>query len=417
MPTELLSLIFVFTYICDKDPAPWMISQVCRPWRAIVSSSPSFWKSVILDFSDQPKDGSKSTWRLETHLQRSENLPLNILFICGDTYQDYTDHELAMLRILAEHCGRWEKVQMLAPPALYSKLAGIRGRLPLLRELNLQSDLYRVEDEAHSIESFELAPELQQVSLNLGAAVTVVIPFSRLLRYVSRSDWDNHTNVLLSASNLVECGLNVVGTSLPPTTTIALPNLLRLSLSKSNLLEYLNTPNLQELYCRSSSEHLSSLCARRPFHRLQKLVLPYPASVTDLAGILRQVPTITKLGLSVEAASIDALATLLTIRNQSTDVAPALQCINICYQKSDRGLTLSPFRHSQPDLVIDMVESRWGDGHLRSITYSDPERWMRRQDDRAKLFETQGLKIRVASGYKRHHLDMIPSQLLLDIHR
>ncbi|KAJ7148395.1 hypothetical protein C8R43DRAFT_517838 [Mycena crocata] len=417
MPPELLSLIFVLTHIRDKNPAPWKISQVCRRWQAIVSSQPSFWKSIIVDFGNGQRDSSTSKSGLETQLQRSGNSPLNILFKCRFSFWDYTKHELAILLILAKHCRQWEKVQMSCPVGLYSHLTGIRGQLPLLRELNLQSDRYRApdreeeEDEVLSIDVFKFAPELERVSLNTGAGVTLVLPFSHLLQYVARSGWDTFCNALHSPSNLIECGLNLVGTSVPPTTTIALPNLLRLSLSASNLLEYLDTPNLQELYCRSYLDHLSSLCARRLL-RLQKLVL-LSASITDVAGILEKVPTITEIGLSIKRDSIDPLATVLTIRNESTDLAPTLQCITICSSK-ERAALFSTHSSASP-LVIDMVESRWRGGQSRSITYPDPAEWMWGVDERLEPFQAEGLKVRVASEDDRYHLDMIPSHLLMDV--
>ncbi|KAJ7148394.1 hypothetical protein C8R43DRAFT_1236834 [Mycena crocata] len=414
MPPELLSLIFVLTHIHDKNPAPWKISQVCRRWQAIVSSQPSFWKSVILDFENRQRDSSTSKWGLETQLQRSGNSPLNILFTCRFTFRDYTKHELTILLILAKHCRRWKKIQMWCPLGLYSKLASVRGDLPLLRELNLRSDPYRDEDEEHLIEVFELGPELQQVSLNVGAGVKVVLPFSYLLQYVSRSGWDSFSKALRSASNVVDCGLDLVGTSAPPTTPIVLPHLLRLSLSDSTLLEYLEAPNLQELYCCSRSDHLSSLCARRRLS-LQKLVLFYPASVADVAGILEKLPTITELGLSIKMDSLDALATLLAIRNESTDLAPSLRCITIC-SSEERLIAFSFFSRASPP-VVNMVESRWKGGHLRSITYPDPAKYPSGKDKQMQPFKAQGLKIRVALEDHCYHLDMIPSHLLLDAHR
>ncbi|KAJ7262683.1 hypothetical protein B0H12DRAFT_960568, partial [Mycena haematopus] len=43
MPTELLSLIFVFAYCSTYWEAPWTASQVCHRWRAITLAQPSFW--------------------------------------------------------------------------------------------------------------------------------------------------------------------------------------------------------------------------------------------------------------------------------------------------------------------------------------------------------------------------------------
>ncbi|KAJ7262701.1 hypothetical protein B0H12DRAFT_1180863, partial [Mycena haematopus] len=80
MPTELLSLIFVFasrsTYWERQNPAPWTASQVCRRWRAIALSQPSFWASIDLDFINMKLKDCKThtVFRLEAQLKRAGNL-------------------------------------------------------------------------------------------------------------------------------------------------------------------------------------------------------------------------------------------------------------------------------------------------------------------------------------------------------
>ncbi|KAJ7117453.1 hypothetical protein C8R44DRAFT_879016 [Mycena epipterygia] len=244
-----------------------------------------------------------------------------------------------------------------------------------------------------------------------GAPATVMLPFPQLQRYFARTTWGCHLNNLRSASNLAELALEVDDISLPPAITmIALPHLLRLSLSTANLLEYLDTPTLQELYCPSESDYyLSSLFARRPY-RLQKLVVFFPASVTDLRGILHSVPTITEIGLSIPAESTDALAGLLTIRNDTTDVGPSLESMTICFRESNLGLT----GFGNPDLLVGMVESRWrgGSGRLRSIVVPEAH-WILARDERLALFKSQGLELKLSVRWSYYHLDMVPHHLQL----
>ncbi|KAJ7464474.1 hypothetical protein FB451DRAFT_1179599 [Mycena latifolia] len=293
MPPELLSLVFIFARPSDRDPAPWIFSQVCRYWRATAIFQPTFWASVVLDFGWESYR-TTTEFRLETHLQRSGNLPLNISFKCRFS-DECTEQELGVMKVIANHCARWEKILISAPPSLFSDLACVRGHLPILRSLNLSHSFGVRADEEDSTDVFELAPSLQDAFVNMGrGAVTVMLPFSQLHRYYARGTWDSDLNALRSTSNLVECALHIDDISTPPSTAIALPHLLKLSLSHSELLECLDTPNLQELYCSSQSNHLSSLFARRPY-QLRKLVLFYPASITDFAGVLRAVPTITDI--------------------------------------------------------------------------------------------------------------------------
>ncbi|KAJ7117450.1 hypothetical protein C8R44DRAFT_707808 [Mycena epipterygia] len=409
MPTELLSSIFALTRPSGtrEDPAPWIVGQVCRHWRAIVSSQPSLWASIVLDFGESTLRRTATEYKLETRLQRSRNLPLDIAFSCHDTYSRYTDQELGLLKILAKHCARWRKISISGPFSLYSELACIRGHLPLLQDLEVFS--YLPVDEAPSTDVFELAPNLQCASVNMrGGGATVLLPFVQLQRYFART-WYFHLDALRSP-NLVECVLEIDSISAPPTPIILLPQLLRLCSLTSNILEYLDTPNLQELYCPSQADYLSSLFRRRPY-RLRKLVVFFPASVTDLRGILHSVPTITEMGLSIPAESTGALVDLLSIRNETTDVGHTLASITICFKGSATGT----FGLDHTDLLVDMVESRWrgGSGQLRSITVPEV-RYYLDWDERLELFRAQGLEIQFSTSSSQTHLDMIPSHLQLD---
>ncbi|KAJ7117449.1 hypothetical protein C8R44DRAFT_673830 [Mycena epipterygia] len=409
MPTELLSLIFTFTFssnIREGDAVLWNVGQVCRLWRAIVSSQPSFWTSIILDFGQSVVCRTATKYRLETRLQRSGDLSLDITFTCESRFDEYTAQELVSVKTLAKHCARWRKMSYSGPFQLYSELACIRGHLPLLQELKVISYLDR-DEEPSSTDFFELAPNLQRVSMNIfGRAATVMLPFSQLQQYIVHT-WNYHPDTLHSASNLVECVLEASSISMPPAAIILLPQLLRLCLSTSNLLEYLDTPNLQELYCSSRDDYLSSLFGRRPY-RLQKLVLLSPASVPDLRGILHSVRTITDIGLFIPTESLDTLAGLLTIRNDTTDVGPDLGSIIICSESLFGGLKKG---------LVDMVESRWlgGAGQLRSVVVPTGMSFFLSSNTRLELFESQGLEIkfsgRVGSGYI---LGMIPPHLRLD---
>ncbi|KAJ6592314.1 hypothetical protein DFH09DRAFT_1358042 [Mycena vulgaris] len=408
MPPELLSLIFTLARRPSGDPAPWTVSQVCRRWREIAIYQPSFWASVVLDLGT---DRIVTPFRLEAHLQRSGNLPLKVSIISRFKNQ-HTPQSVGLLNIIANYCARWETVEIWGRPSLYLLLAGVRGYLPILRSLDVMLDLFDG-DAVPALDAFELAPNLYRATVNTGGrAATVMLPFPQLQGYVASSSWDSHLDVLASASNLVECALQVHDIHTPPTTKIVLPHLLRLSISKSNLLECLDTPKLQELYCSSQSDHLSSLFSRRPY-RLQKLVLFYPASVADVTGILRASPTLTELGLSISATDIDALSALLTIRNEPTDVGRDLSSIAVCFQESGGHMNLFGVGNGNLlNLLMGMVESRWRSGRLRSITI--PEAYGLVRDKRLKLFKTEGLDAKIASSWDRYHLDMIPPHLCLN---
>ncbi|KAJ7804252.1 hypothetical protein B0H14DRAFT_3883587 [Mycena olivaceomarginata] len=171
----------------------------------------------------------------------------------------------------------------------------------------------------------------------------------------------------------------------------------------SNLLDCLDTSQLEELYCSSQSNHLSSLFKRRPPQRLRKLVLFFPASVPDISGILHSAPTITDLGVCVPAESFDELNTSLILRNEPTDVGLALRSIFLaCNERLGQIL----FRRYNQHILIVMLISRWraGAGELRSINV-DSEFDMR--DERLGELESEGL---VFTSYDAH-IGMVPEHL------
>jgi len=413
MPPELLSLTFVFasrsTRFDRRDPAPWTVSQVCRRWRAIVLSQPSFWASIDLDFGRIVDGKTKTTFRLEAQLKRSGNLPLYIDFGCRFKY-DSTEQESGLLDVLAQNSARWENIRIYGPLSLSVVLARIRGNLPLLRKLRVLFQVHPRE-EGHSVDVFELAPNLREAYVNMEEnhqePVDVMLPLSRLLQYAARNTWDGHLRTLRSASNLVECALDVADISMPPTTLVALPHLRRLALLSSNLLDCLDAPQLEELYCCSQSNHLSSLFLRRPPRELQKLVLFFPASVADIVGILRSVPTITDIGVSIPSDAFNELAATFTLRNEPTDIGLALKSIIICRggQRADFW-----FRYNE-DTLVNMVTSRWRGGRLRSITVPDSQFFY--GGERLEPAQSEGLKLIFSSGftYDQTHIAMVPPHL------
>ncbi|KAF7361364.1 Carboxypeptidase [Mycena sanguinolenta] len=382
MPPELLSLILAFAsrrstyWERRQDPAPWTASQVCRRWRAITLSQPLFWVHIDLDMTGKERE-THTPFRLEAQLKRTGNLPLRINFGCRWKYER-TEQELALLAVLVQHCARWEDVRLDGPVSWSSELACIRGNLPRLRKLRVLLWLSTQEEEP-LVDVFELAPNLREASVNVephhhsSGTIRVPLPFSELQQYVARGTWDSQLSALRSASNLVDCALDVVGISTPLATLVVLPHLRRLSLRVSSLLACLDTPHtpqLEELYCSHDENRLSLLFAQRPPLQLQKLGLLFIASATDICDIVHSVPTITDLGVYVYANSFDDLSASLVLRDEPTDIAPALRSLIIDCSES---LGCFLFRHYDREMLVDMVISRWRTGRLCSIHIPDKE--------------------------------------------
>ncbi|KAJ6510542.1 hypothetical protein C8R45DRAFT_391911 [Mycena sanguinolenta] len=420
MPPELISLIFVFAsrstrYWERQNPAPWTVSQVCRRWRAITLSQPLFWASIDLNMRGGERE-THTPFRLEAQLERAGNLPLRINFGCCWSYES-TEQELALLALLVQHCARWEEVRLDGPVSWSSELACIRGNLPRLRKLEVLLWLPAAEEEP-LVNVFELAPSLQEATVNVEShrhfleTVRVLLPFSQLQHYVARGTWGSQLSALRSASNLVDCALDIVDMSVPPATLIVLPHLRRLSLQDSRLLDFLDTPQLGELYCSYDENRLSSLFAQRPPLQLQKLGLLFLASATDISEILHSVPTITDLGVYVHADSFDDFSASFVLRDGPTDIAPALKSLII-----DCNERLGSFvgRRYDMEMLVTMVTSRWRAGRLRLIHIPD-EDCLKLRDEHEQLeeLESEGLALSYAFRNKKALIQMVPSHLRLD---
>ncbi|KAF8147750.1 hypothetical protein K438DRAFT_458161 [Mycena galopus ATCC 62051] len=413
IPTELLSLIFVFastsTPWVPQDPAPWTASQVCRRWRAITLFQSTFWASIDLDFGRMASVDRKTRtpFRLEAQVKRAGNLPLQVDFACHFK-REITEQESAVFTVLARHSARWQKVRISGPISLSSDLACIRGNLPHLSKL--QVFFLLPTQDSFVVDAFELAPNLREATINMEysqrGTVSVALPSSRLQRYAARGTWTGHIRTLQSASNLVDCGLDASTDDLfiPPTTLIVLPHLLRLSLSDSIILGCLEAPQLEELYCSGQPNHLSSLFDHRRPQRLHKLVLPFLASVADICGILRSVPTITDIGVSVSTDSLDDLFTALLLQNEPTDIGLALRSIILDCNEDYAGT--QPYN---PEALDNMVTSRWRTGRLRSIhipdtTFPTMRSWRLKELKREGLIFTCALDKKVWLAWRWCHL-------------
>ncbi|KAJ6582058.1 hypothetical protein B0H19DRAFT_1117441 [Mycena capillaripes] len=430
IPTEILSLIFTFAIVLprgtpSRQVALWSISQVCRLWRAILLSRPSLWATVNLDLLLRPDE---SCFRLETQLERSGQLPLRVTL-------NYVPRATArrkqlmnirkLINTVVEHCGRWEKLEISFPmDGDHWFLDCIRGQLPSLRELSIKlyAYLHDVEDDreenihsrdGYSCEYFEHAPSLREVSVIWDKfPAQVRLPFPQLLQYRGTDTWDGHVMNLRSASNLVDCALNLKGAISIPETRLSLPHLHRLAVTTSKFLDCLDAPALRELHCSGPTGHIASfLQAQRLPCELQKLFIHNcrKSSAPDFGSLLYATPTLAHLG--VQFTDLDLckdLYSLLTLSTSTTELKTLSVCLprylpagcNCCIDVDCR--------------FVDMLESRWRSGALHSVSYSGIVS-MECLNRMAHLRD-QGLKLKVTVNRKASTLllDMTPDHLRLN---
>jgi hypothetical protein len=214
----------------------------------------------------------------------------------------------------------------------------------------------------------------------------MVLPWSQLLRYSGSNTWDGHLLALGSATNLVECSLEIQETSGLPPVSISLPHLLRLSLSNPQFLECLDAPALVELGCDYAPPVLPFLHRQRC--KLQTLIMwkcSTPAEPTDLTRIVDVVPTVTTLGLvfPLPAAFVHDF-------HSRPNMAPALECISAM-------LDDSPAVQNQ---FVQAIESRSQSGRLKSVKVHILEKFAPNILERIKLLRAQGMEFTVFdNGY------------------
>ncbi|KAJ7918637.1 hypothetical protein B0H13DRAFT_2435113 [Mycena leptocephala] len=388
LPTEILSLIFALT-LPPHEPswdasAPWTISAVCARWRATVVSQPCFWNSIYYIHDDQ----SATSFRLETQLRRSGQLPLIIKFSLKFG-SDLTSRDSNALQLICKHAGRWEIVSLLGPEELYTRIRrSLMDRLALLRELKIE--MLHFTDEVPSLDMFEDAPLLHRVFVNKSLwayPVAMALPWLQLLQYGGCNTWAGHLHTLRSATNLVDCSLEIENLSVVSQvqTPILVPHLLRLSLSNSAFLACLATPALLELYCEYAAPVLPFL--RRQSCKLQKLVLleaSVPADVADLTHMVEAVPTITDL------------AVLFPLPTEF----PGTWVEHIWGILAKDPLEIQ-------NLFMQVIESRWQGGRLKSVKVKSAE-FAPGIRDRMRLLESQGMEsMEAMSSLTLHSLDRV----------
>ncbi|KAF8217048.1 hypothetical protein K438DRAFT_409623 [Mycena galopus ATCC 62051] len=418
LPIEIISLIFAFTSppldaaygLSGIQKGPWVCSAVCSRWRNIALSQPCLWTTVFLDFTDE--DWRSATFeaikpRLEAYLERSQQLPLNITFRAFWHEAHCRKRELRVLDLLALHCDRWETINFTGSAMLYDHLDGLRGNFAALRALSIRVRQENCTPLKGPLDIFGACPRLQEAFVNAGCyggdrPTAVELPFSQLQRYGGSNSWANHANALRSTSNLVDCVLQFIG-SISFESTILLPHLLRLSVSRTDVLDFLDTPALKELYCCDHSSHLHAFLPRLP--TLQKLFVANLPTTSDHTRLLDAAAIVTNMCLHLPAPFLSDLFSILENPSGAAKI-PVLHTLSL-------GL-LPIGQLPDEDQLMRSVESQWRDGRLRCLKlYGGKAVPSTNTLERMELLRKQGMEIVLFSGSSSFYADMIPEDFRL----
>ncbi|KAJ7737089.1 hypothetical protein B0H16DRAFT_1379746, partial [Mycena metata] len=125
MPPEVLGEIFLWTMDpvldrlrqgrIDTSRSPWLLTQICSPWRSVAVSTPSLWSQVTIDYSEN--DNNSSTYYslalVEAQLQRSRANKLTVYFHGDEGRKELNlDSQTNMFELLLRHAAQWETLSL-----------------------------------------------------------------------------------------------------------------------------------------------------------------------------------------------------------------------------------------------------------------------------------------------------------------
>ncbi|KAK7024915.1 hypothetical protein R3P38DRAFT_1054100 [Favolaschia claudopus] len=379
VPTEILSLIFESAVDPGERPGapwgeilmnmvPWDLSNVCVRWRRIALSQPNLWTFIGLTSHTRPP--SSATLRIvEAQLTRSQQMPLRIHF--NPFREDrLTAAERKVFRLLSRHCERWQDVDLYGPASMYHSLEDQGSQFPLLRKLKIVVGVRDgLADEIGDL--FAHCPKLDEVSMNLQEheyEIAACLDTTNLRRYFAHNSLQNHANILCSANNVVDCLIQLTWGTDIFVTKIRLPNLCRLAIEDAELLDVLDVPALQELYC---SHHTPQLHARlQNLRGLQKLYVGKPQShiIVDFSSFLNVTQAIPCLCAYIPLACASALfeflksSTTFQASHHGAPSSPALRSL---------VLFLGPFDYDgipiDEDQLLCAIEAQWHHRRLHAF--------------------------------------------------
>ncbi|KAJ7148788.1 hypothetical protein C8R43DRAFT_1008775 [Mycena crocata] len=347
IPVELIGEIFALTLPHTRrvgkhtvQQGPWRLGHICRRWRDAALGYPLLWAAITIHNSAtvSVKDACPLAM-VETHLRRAGNMPLDVTF---DWEGAYDDSELEhLLNLILQYSIRWETVHLrvhgttLGPGPLLSRLNVIKGRIPLLRTLEITCT-HGLAYHSLSVASdaFSVAPKLGRVTFTGEEYTEASIPPDILLpwdqvtyfRGAYPSQKDGLEVLLKTAPNIVAFGASLRqpnhrspdAYAAPPQTNLILPRLRRLSLIPTgNFLKFaeLTAPALQELWITGSEVGALLPFILRSSCALVKLVVSDCNNPATLVPVLAALPTLASffISFSPRTKGTNALFTALTL--------------------------------------------------------------------------------------------------------
>ncbi|KAK7063461.1 F-box domain-containing protein [Favolaschia claudopus] len=259
-----------------RHVGPFCLSHVCRAWRSIAVEMPSLWNRIRATSLQENAPGPDWRKLLDCWLSRTGSRML-YLDLVGSHYRDVQTRLL--FPSIASYSPRWRVLGCYLNTPILFPIDTIRGRIPLLRELDI-----RRQDDAPGdrITAFSEAPELRKVQLHHLPLDSISLPWAQLTHLtLYGQSIACAIEVLHQTPNLVELSLDLCHRpdEAPPTPVI-LHHVRKLSLSDgfqlSKFIHYLTLPRLTTFdisYFGESPVQDSDGAALLAFFRLSNCVV------------------------------------------------------------------------------------------------------------------------------------------------
>ncbi|KAF9019652.1 hypothetical protein BDZ89DRAFT_1072900 [Hymenopellis radicata] len=365
---------------------PWSLTKVCRLWRKLATDYPAYGHTWT--FANDPVS------LLRTALERSGRTPLHICYADpnprfygwrGPRMYSYTDLVTAgdtLFTLLIVNANRWRKAELRLSRPHISVLRSVRGYLPMLRSITL--DTSDIGDDGHitniPLDAFELAPSLEVMKVDMNFNPRAFIPFHLKPVLPSLTTFSDHRTctfgmwpsyfAVLSTPSIRICEIRFLEIAegerqeleaLPPGKQWISP-VEDFTMCCDLLLRHLTLPNLQAMTLGYNGECFVQARDFLPTFRDVLTRSKSPLTHLYVSFVGSSLDTWTWRYSQIIQDLIVRLQTR-TYKGSGFDVLPRLESFDVtvydCRDKEDLFFINKTF--------VDMVVDRARNGHLRSV--------------------------------------------------
>ncbi|KAJ7597953.1 hypothetical protein C8J56DRAFT_1109509 [Mycena floridula] len=240
-----------------QDEGPWPLMSICRHWRTVITSHPTFWSNIYLSRRNNPSSFSDC---LQFILDHSKDAPLTLRVVTVPP-----NLEKEAIRLLIPHSHRWpgpgqsdNQGQVIPFLSTFCDEGLPKGSVPQLRRLFLGSSV------DIPLTCFEAAPRLE--TLDIGSVRLLHLPWNQIQQFSLDGGYlvQDIVSVLQMIPNVIDCSFNLRHDE-KPSMTVRLPHLRRLkakiiwrSTMCIEFLTGLEVPMLEEMNIGSSQGEINA---------------------------------------------------------------------------------------------------------------------------------------------------------------